>query len=290
MIGSPRRLALALARYAARGYVVGPDLGDAVNACRGFAAQGFASTICAWNDEKDLPGDNAGRCLSSIEAVAAEQLDCYVSLKALDLQFSPLLVGEIAERALRQNVGIHFNSMGPEAADETFSILNQLAKMRAKLGCTIPGRWRRSLLDAEQAAGLGLRVRVVKGQWPDPDAPAIDLRNGFLRVIDRLAGRARHVAVATHDPSTAQAALARLRDAGTCCELELLFGLPFREAIRVGRAMNVPIRIYIPYGRAWLPYAFGQVRKNPKIALWVLRDLVVQGGSDVRFALRAGKP
>jgi proline dehydrogenase len=290
MIEGPRRLLEALARHAARGYVIGPDLGDATKACRYFAGQGFSSTICAWNGEEDLPIDNAARCLSGIENVATEQLDCHVSLKALDVKYSPPLIGEIAASARRRNVGLHFDSMGPEGADKTFAILDDLARSSAKLGCTIPGRWQRSLADADRAADLGLRVRVVKGQWADPDRRAIDLGDGFFRVIDRLAGKARHVAVATHDPSLARISLARLLEAGTCCELELLFGLPSRDAIRAAHEMNVPIRIYIPYGRAWLPYAFGQIRRNPKIAFWALRDLVSHGRPDVRLGLRARDP
>ena len=99
-----------------------------------------------------------------------------------------------------------------------------------------------------------------------------------MAVINRLAGRARHVAVATHDADLAGAALERLREVGTSCELELIFGLPLRRMLLVARSLRVPVRIYIPYGHAWLPYVFGQVTRNPWIALWILRDLLFRAG------------
>jgi proline dehydrogenase len=263
-----------LAQRAARAYVVGPDLADAMKVCRLLDAKGSAATICAWNGEDDQAPDNAARCLNEIKAIALEQLNCYVSLKAHDLRFSQDLVAQVADQARDLGVGIHFDSMGPEAADRTFSLIDDLRRQNGNVGCTIPSRWMRSLDDAARAAQEGWRVRVVKGQWPDPRERGIDARANFLRIVDRLAGQAREVAVATHDPVLAREALGRLRAKGTASELELLFGLPLRRTIPVAKETGVPLRIYVPYGHAWLPYAIGQVRKNPRISLWIIRDLL----------------
>jgi proline dehydrogenase len=263
-----------LAQRAARAYVVGPDLADAMKVCRSLDAKGSAATICAWNGEDDQAPDNAARCLNEIKAIALEQLNCYVSLKAHDLRFSQDLVAQVADQARDLGVGIHFDSMGPEAADRTFSLIDDLRRQNGNVGCTIPSRWMRSLDDAARAAQEGWRVRVVKGQWPDPREPGIDARANFLRIVDRLAGQAREVAVATHDPVLAREALRRLRAKGTASELELLFGLPLRRTVPVAKETGVPLRIYVPYGHAWLPYAIGQVRKNPRISLWIIRDLL----------------
>jgi proline dehydrogenase len=273
MIGAVRVLWRALARRVARTYVVGPDLEDAARACRSLDAQGFRSTICFWNHDYDTPRDITERYMAAIDLVGAESLDCYVSVKAPPLQFSRDLFADIFNLARQRDVGIHFDSLWPEAADQTFSLINELLPKHAKIGCTLPSRWQRSLTDADRAVEMRLSVRVVKGQWADPEKPGIDPRAGFLRVIDRLAGRVCHTAVATHDPKLAREALMRLRATGTPCELELLFGLPVRRAIPVAKAMGVPVRIYVPYGHAWLPYVMGEVQKNPRIAWWLMRDL-----------------
>lgn len=273
MIGAIRVLWRALAQRVARTYVVGPDLEDAVRACRSLDAQGFRSTICFWNGDNDAPRDIMERYMAAIDVIGAEGLDSYVSMKAPPLQFSRDLFADIFDRARQCDVGIHFDSLWPEAADQTFSLINELRPKHGKIGCTLPGRWQRSLTDAERAVDMRLRVRVVKGQWADPEKPGIDPRAGFLQVIDRLAGRVCHTAVATHDPILAREAIMRLRATGTPCELELLFGLPVRHAISVAEAMGVPVRIYVPYGHAWLPYIIGQARKNPRIAWWLIRDL-----------------
>lgn len=265
-----------IARRAARAYVIGPELADALRACQQLSAQGFASAICYWDGEGDGRRQVADAYLAALDALARQKLNCYLSVKAPPLGFDSALLFEVLERARQVDVGIHFDSLSPQAADQTFSLIAKaLASPHPKLGCTLPGRWRRSLSDADVAIHQELRVRVVKGQWADPSGREINLRAGFLAVVDRLAGRARHVSVATHDPLLAGQALRRLLAANTSCDLELLFGLPMRHAIREARAVGVPVRFYVPYGHAWLPYCLSQAQQNPRILWWVLRDLLL---------------
>lgn len=268
-----RRVASALAERAGRAYVVGPELADALRACHSLETRDLRSTICFWNRLTDAPRDIADRYLDAIDAIGDARLDCRVSIKAPPLRFSRELVRDVIERARQRDVDIHFDSLSCEASDATFSLIDEMMPIYDRIGCTLPGRWRRSVADAARAADLGLQVRVVKGQWADPREPGIDPRAGFLAVIDRLAGRAPQVAVATHDTGLAREALTRLRAAGTSCELELLFGLPLQEAISVGNEQGVPIRMYLPYGHGALPYFMRQLKRDPRIAWWILRDL-----------------
>src|SRR5207248_2469350 len=102
--------------------------------------------------------------------------------------------------------------------DRTFDLIAKAYDIYPRLGCTLPGRWRRSLHDADRAIALGLRVRVVKGEWAGLGTDDMDAREGFLNLIDRLAGRAIHVAVATHNPAMARFSLRRLKNTETPCE------------------------------------------------------------------------
>lgn len=263
-----------LAKFAARSYVAGAELTDALSTCHRISRRGLASTLAYWNGVGDQPRMVADAYLAALGLLARESLNCYLSIKATALGLSHALVGEIMERGRQTGIRIHFDSMWPEAVDQTFALIAESRPHASEVGCTLPGRWCRSLRDADLAVELGLNVRVVKGQWSDPEYPDIDFREGFLAVINRLAGRARHVAVATHDPLLAQEALRRLHAADTPCELELLLGLPLEAPARMARAAGVPVRLYVPYGEAWLPYCISQLRENPQILWWIIRDTV----------------
>lgn len=266
----------ALDRQAARAYVVGPSLADAVRACRSLDAQDMLGTICYWSAGSDGPQAIAAECLRAVDAIHDARLkNSQLSVKAPPLHFSRKLLAQIVERAAERDVGLQFDSLSAEDADPTFELILDMLAFRCDVGCTLPGRWARSVADADRAAELGLRVRIVKGQWADPDAraPEADPRAGFLRVVDRVAGRVRHVSVATHDAVLAREALGRLLGAGTSCELELWFGLPIRPALRAGREAGVPVRLYVPYGHGSLPYAMWHVKTTPRVAWWACRDL-----------------
>ncbi len=261
-----------LAHFAGRRYSAGATVADAVETSRQLAGQNFASTVCYWNGEQDAPELVARHYLDILDELAEAKLDSYLSIKATALHYSREWLNEIAARATAANVRLHFDAMWPDSAEPTFALLDELRARQTALSCTLPGRWQRSLTDAERVNDWQMPVRVVKGQWADPAHPGIDLRAGFLAVIERLAGRAAHVAVATHDHELAATALERLTKASTSCELELLFGLPTRAVLRVARSAGVPVRMYVPYGAAWAPYCLSQARRNPRILWWVLRD------------------
>lgn len=230
-----------LAARAARRYIAGEAVADAI-----AAARGRPCTIGYWDSRGEDPDDVAARYR---EAVAgSEGLDAYVSVKAPAIGFD-------AGRLRSLGASVHLDAMGPDTVDRTWALAEQVGVR----GVTLPGRWRRSPADADRVAQLGVRVRVVKGQFASGDD--VDPRAGFLAVVRRLAELGVPIAVATHDPELAAESFRLAPDA----ELEQLYGLP---PVRDGA------RVYVPYGTAYVPYAVRQVRSNPRIAWWLLRDLV----------------
>ena len=270
----------AVAKHACKAYIAGPELTDAMSTCRRLFGLGFGGTICFWNIESDSPRKIADAHTSALALLASEKMDCYLSIKLPPLKYDFALLNEVIEKARQKNTLVHFDSLAHETADRTFSLIQHAARSYPHLGCTLPGRWLRSVPDADIAVDLGLHIRVVKGQWPDSQHAEIDPREGFLNVVGRLAGRARSVAIATHDSELARSALERLRRAGTPCSLELLYGLPMKPTLKVAAELDVPVRVYVPFGHGWLPYSLTQVRRNPRVFWWVLRDLIT-GGSQL---------
>lgn len=264
----------AVSGYLSRAYVAGPELHDALAAFDRFAQQGYGGTIGYFNPGQHPPREIADVNLALLAALTEKRRDGYVSIKVPPMQFDAALVGEIAQQSSLTGVGIHFDSHAIETTEPTFNAIAAALRHTPRVGCTLPGRWARSLDDAERALDWKLRVRVVKGQWADPSQPDGDLRKGYLRVIDRLAGSDCAVGVATNDPVLARHALVRLCDAGTRCELELLFGLPLRVATAVARDMGVPVRVYVPFGTAWLPYALTTLLRKPETLWWLCKDLM----------------
>lgn len=271
---SPR--ILKLLQRAAGAHIGGETVDDALIVARRFANANIASTLGFWDSADYTVRQVADIYLASIERVAASGMDSYLSIKPPALRFDHGLAVELATSAEARNVRLHCDSHGPEVVPPSRSLIETMLKrLSAKnLGTTLPGRWARSLYDADWAIEHGIGVRVVKGQWPGPADSDRDMRQGFLDLIDRLAGRARHVAVATHDLPLIIEAINRLSVPGTSCEIELLFNLLTTQALRWGSENDVRLRIYVPFGRGYLPDAIGVLRRNPRLAWRVVRNIL----------------
>jgi proline dehydrogenase len=267
---------LPLATRCARGFVSGESVDDALAVALRLAEQQTATTLGFWDTPDYTRQDVADIYLAAVARLSANRLDSYVSIKPPALGFDVEVAQRLAAEAGASGIRLHFDSHGPEVADASNRMLEtMLPELSAgKLGTTIPGRWLRSLDDAVWASKQQLNVRVVKGQWPDPAAPNRDLQQGFVEVIETLAGRARFVAVATHDMGLAAQAIAILRAAGTPCELEQIYGMNSRRALRWARREGVTLRLYVPFGRGYVANALGILKRNPRLALVVMKSLL----------------
>ena len=277
-----------LIRRAARAYIAGEHLSDALAVRARLAEGGVSTTIGYWDSEAESAEQVTDAYLAALDPLSGS--DDYLSIKVPALRFLPERVAQVARAAKDRRVRLHCDSHGIEDTQKMQALIELILVEQAKVSYTLPGRWQRSLADADWASERGLSVRVVKGQWTDPADPQRDMRAGFLEVIDRLSGRANHVAVASHDLPLASEAIRRLQAAGTPCSLELLYGLPMRASLDWAMAHAIPARVYVAYGAAYLPYALGRLKQNPRMAWWLLRDMLeskrsAKSSADLRSAL-----
>lgn len=266
-----RRVAV---RVAERRYLAGPELADAVHLEAAYRADGLRTTVGYWNADDDSREVVAGEYGAQVDALAGID-GAQISIKAPAVGDDRGLIADLFARATAAGVGVHLDSLAPESQPAALDIACGLAGAAGSIGCTLPGRWPRSLADAARIAAAGIKVRVVKSEWPSPEDPGRDPRQGFLEVVRALADAgAPHVAVATHDGPLAQQGLAVLVAAGVPCELQVLHGMQARAAMAHARAAGVPIRVYVPYGHGRLPYSLERAALDPQVAARLARDLV----------------
>lgn len=260
---------MPLIRRAARPFLGGETISDALCAIAQLKSQNLATALSYWDIGRESVKDVEAVNLAAIAELGPLYADTYLSLKPPALRFSHQAAHALASAAAEHGLRLHFDSHGAEVADlQNAMIETMLGALGPEfLGTTLPGRQQRSLRDADWLSNNSLNARVVKGEWPDPASPKRDPRGGFLEVIDRLAGRAHHVSVATHDLALAREAIGRLRAAGTSCEIEVLLGMPAHALLTWAKTSAVKVRVYVPYGLGFIPNAVGVLRRNPRLAL-----------------------
>ncbi len=234
--------------------------------------RGLAATVGYFQAESDSPDAIVAACRAVMQRMGPGAAPARLSVKAPPLRFCAARLRTLAATAAAADMRLMFDAHAPADADATLAAVEALLPDFPGTGCVLPARWRRSLSDADQWRDTPAPIRVVKGEWRDPDADAEDIDAAFLTLVSRLAGRAAPIAVATHKPALAERALDLLIAAGTPCELEQLRGLPRRRTAAIARHRGVPVRVYIPFGPDWWPYAIDKALARPHLPLWMLRD------------------
>lgn len=241
-----------------------PGPAEAARLCTGFAGRGMRGVVGYFQ------ADDAGpeTIVAAYREVSARLItagcEAYLSAKAPPLGFDSDHLGAIAAAGLP----LLLDAQKEQQAQQTLALVLAMPET----GMALAARWRRSAADAAALRDGPGRIRLVKGEWADPAGDVADVAANYLALATRLAGRKAPVAVATHDPELAEAALTLLKAEGTPCELEQLRALPRKRTLAVARRLEVPVRIYCPFGPGWWPYAIDKALGRPYLPLWAVRD------------------
>ncbi|HYD36085.1 MAG TPA: proline dehydrogenase family protein [Allosphingosinicella sp.] len=270
------RAVLRNARYAAPRQVErilpGPGPDAAARRCRLLARGGLAATVGYFQPSRARPDEIVAAYQAVAKLLTDREGDVYLSVKAPPLRFDAGHLRAVADCAAQAGLALTFDAHARRDADPTLAAVSDFLDSFPGTGFALPARWRRSPSDAADFRDSSARIRIVKGEWADPDGDEADVAASYVALAARLAGRAAPVAVATHDPDLAERALSLLIEAGTPCELEQLRGLPSRRTMAVASRLGVAARIYVPFGPGWWAYALDKALARPYLPAWMIRD------------------
>lgn len=245
---------------------------EAARASRALERQGIATTLSyfpAWNG---IAEGIVEACLALSTQMRGRPPGTCIAIKASPLHFDKANLRAVAGPAIEAGMTVMFDALTHAQARETLDLVEWMAGEFPCAGFALPARWQRSVADAARFRDAAVRIRLVKGEWADPAGDVPDIEEAYLELARVLAGRRAVVGVASHDPVLAERALRILQEAGTPCELEQLRGLPGRRTRRVARTLDVPVRLYWPFGPGWWPYAAEKLLERPYLPWWWVKD------------------
>ena len=252
-------------------YVAGTELESALAEEQRYAGAGYLTTVGFWNTASTPQDVVAKEAVGAAEALPAGS---EVSVKLPSMGGDTPALDELLALCRERDLTLHFDAIRPDSAAANQAAALRLAHGAAgAVGCTLPSRWARSVADAGELAAAPMRVRIVKGEFENPDGAEVEPRSGYLELARALAGRSGLVEIATQDGSLAKLALEALLAENTPCELQVLHGMRSGKAIAAARTLGVPVRVYVPYGKGRLPYRRSQLRK-PAVAFQLAADLL----------------
>ncbi len=273
-------------------YIAGPTLEDACRVVSKLNAAGKMATIDVLGEHIDEP--EQARALVDehdgvLDAIERNGLDSNVSIKltALGLTIDRNLCLENTEAVVQHAAESgNFVRIDMEESTHTTQTLEIYRELRGRgfdnVGVVLQSRLRRTLRDIRSLADLRPNVRLCKGIYLEPPLVAYqgyqEVRDNCVAALDLLLDGGSYVGIATHDEWLLERGLERVTDMDREeYEFQMLLGVRELRGDKLVKEGH-RLRIYTPYGRQWREYSMRRLQENPKIAGYILADLLGVNG------------
>ncbi len=285
-----------LARRGASRFVAGETLDEAATAVRALNAKRISASL-------DLLGESVTRAddaraaataiVGTLDRIAADKLDCNLSVKLTQLGFDlgEDLVREnmrrILERAKQLGIFVRVDMEGSAHTQRTLDLFEKdlfPAYGRDTVGIVIQSYLYRSAADVGRLVAAGARVRLCKGAYKEPAAVAFpakaDVDRSFGELMEQLIERGPYPGIATHDPALIDRAKRFVRSKGIPFdrfEFQMLNGVRRdlqEQLVREGYR----VRVYVPYGTQWYPYFMRRLAERPANIVFIVGNVLKEAG------------
>jgi proline dehydrogenase len=236
-------------------------------------------------DTAERVREHVANKLEAVAALRSAGLDLHVSAEPTQLglrQSSELARAnaELLARAVQAGAGgagvycLMLHMEDHETTGATIALHDELRAGGLPVALTLQANLRRTAEDLQRQIEAGSHVRLVKGGYAEDVEIAIqgdaDIQHSFRELMYRMfspEARARgfYPSVATHDTTLHDLAIGLARKHGWHpgdYEFELLLGVRSRVADSLVRR-GERVRLYLPFGRDWWPYALRRIGENP---------------------------
>lgn len=184
---------------------------------------------------------------------------------------------QVCESAARAGTVVTVDSADHTTTDAILDVVRELRADFPWVGVALPAQLRRTEADCRDLASEGSRVRLWKGDEPEPESVAFqgghDVGLAYVRCLKVLMAGAGHPMIATHDPDIvdiARSLSGKERRAPESFEFQMRLGVRPDEQQRVIDA-GLRLRVHVPYGEQWYPYLARRIAVHPSRALSFLR-------------------
>jgi proline dehydrogenase len=273
-------------------YVAGDTADDAVRVTRALRAAGSLVSLDYLGEDTKDPAQAAAVTDEYIELLGKLGAEGLTDGGAAEISVKPTAVGLfLGTRMAKENIAricaaardagttVTLDAEEFAAIEPTLRIAAQLRDDYPDLGCVVQASLRRTEADCRSLAGYGLRVRLCKGAYREPESVAYtsrrDIDLSYARCLRVLMNGPGYPMVATHDPRlieiTGSLALLTGR-APDSFEYQMLYGIRPAEQRRLADT-GARMRVYVPYGDDWYAYLVRRLAERPGNLTFFLRSL-----------------
>jgi proline dehydrogenase len=274
-------------------FVAGTQVEDALRATQ--AVNQLGPSVSIDNLGENVTNADEARASSQLyhqllDEIARRKLNANISLKLthmgldVDEQLArDLVTGLVAKAAsMTPRNFVRVDMEGSPYTQRTLDFVHELHRVpgnQGAVGAVIQAYMRRAESDIEKLLGEGIRIRLCKGAYKEPEEIAFQKKSevdaNYVKLMKTLMKSGIYHGLATHDENiikTAKAFATRENIPPEAFEFQMLYGIRRdlqRSLVREGWRM----RVYIPFGAEWYPYLMRRLAERPANVLFILKNL-----------------
>ncbi len=271
----------------AKRFIAGQDRATAVKNIKSLYDQGFLCTVdvlgeSVHTENQAIAAKNEYLALLKDIETFHRPVDISAKVSALGMDISYDLckknVEELIDAAHHHTV--RFDMEGSNLTEHTLKLGLELQKTHKNLGVVVQAYLRRTEQDIQSVIEQGVSTRLCKGAYKEPESIAYqsmdEIRENFLKQACRLLKEGNLPAIATHDEILIEQIREFIEKENIPRDsfyFELLYGVR-RDIQRALLNKGYQVRIYVPYGKAWLPYTLRRLAERKENIIFVVKNLI----------------
>jgi proline dehydrogenase len=275
-------------------FVAGTQVADAI---RGAAAiNQFGARVSIDNLGENVTNADEARTSAQLyhdvlDQIAANKLNANISLKLthmgldVDEKLAYEIVGGLVAKAacMTPKNFVRVDMEGSAYTQRTLDFVHELHRdpgHRDAVGTVIQSYMRRSEADVEKLLAEGIRIRLCKGAYKEPEEIAFQKKSevdaNYTKLMKILMKSGVFHGLATHDEAIineAKAFASREGIARDAFEFQMLHGIRRdlqQSLVKQGWGM----RVYVPFGTEWYPYLMRRLAERPANVLFIAKNLL----------------
>ena len=271
----------------AKRFIAGEDRKTALKNIKSLYEQGFLCTVdvlgeSVHTEEQAVAAKNEYLDLLKDIETFHRPVDLSAKVSALGMDISYDLCKSNVEQLI-DKAGHHtvrFDMEGSVLTERTLKLGLELQKTHKNLGLVVQAYLHRTDEDIQSIIDQGVSTRLCKGAYKEPENIAYQsmdqIRENFLKQAFRLLKQGNLPAIATHDEALIGKISTFIEKENIPHDsfyFELLYGVR-RDIQQALLKKGYQVRIYVPYGKAWLPYTLRRLGERKENIIFVVKNLI----------------
>lgn len=275
--------------FFAKSYIAGPTLYDAVKVVHELNRKNIMATIDILGEfikTRDEATFYKNECIKILDIIKKESLNANISLKPtqmglnIDNEFAFSNIREIVSHAADIESFVRIDMEDTPCTDRTLEFFRRLRdEFPGHVGTVLQAYLRRTPKDIENLSDGILNFRLCKGIYNEKRKLAYKdpyiINQNYIYCLNKIFEKKGYVGIATHDEKLFFEALKLIEKYNLSreqYEFQMLLGVD-EELREIIVNSGHRLRVYVPFGKDWLPYSRRRLRENPTIARHALKQM-----------------